>query len=152
MSMQLTPSGIGQAAMLGCVALGGIILFDAYGFYQSGAGILNDFNIHLLVEERVRLVFEIFVGIGLILFGAGVYTIAIGAIGIITALSLSAGMVWAYNDNGTAARPDSCVTIAFGETEKAWCLLDDDQDGTINWDETAGSKRNCDSQTYRKCQ
>lgn len=160
MAIHITPEGLGQSAMIGAIALGVGLGIDTYQFITHGTSFLNTFNVVINLDERVRGLAQAAISAGLIMFGAGFWTVQIGAAAIIGVVALSAGSLWTYTgERGTAATQTAEIGT-YTTTEKHqcpltkkqsdWCMEDTDGDGIANqFDEdfTAG-RTNCANRYY----
>lgn len=172
-SIQITPSGIGQTMMIAAVAVGGAMIADSIFFMTNGPSFLGYLNIAVALDERVRAVAEIAVGIMLAMFGLGLWTVQVGGIAIIAVMVLTLGNYWSImGSRGTANQHYTTVSTNRPAVQQAsaagaatryacplskkqsdWCDEDHDADGTKNrfdpyFNNKGQGMRNCRFQNY----
>ncbi len=145
-AIQITPDGIGQAAMLLIAGIGVALLVDCWSFVSDGPSFLSSFRIAIHLDERVRALAEFLLGIMLFLFGMGIWTVQVGAAAIITCLLLAMGNYWSTTEARGSANDSRTTTVhttknapthirrecPLTPAQKQWCKDDHDGDGTIN--------------------
>lgn len=162
--IQITPSGVGQTLMIICAFAGVALIIDSIMYMNDIKTLLNYIGLEVYLDERVRAVVLILIGLLAFMFGLGLWTIAVGAIAIATIVAMTYGNIWgatawegtrpntstvqtqqaqAQNTNNGATR----YRCPMEKANRDWCLEDHDNNGILNRDQR-DPNGNCDSKSF----
>ncbi len=165
-AIQITPDGIGQAGMLAIGALGVAMWFDAYLYARDMGDFFSTFQIAVHIDERLRVAAEIIIGLLLIMFAFGQWTVQVGAAAVFLSLAMALGNYWTVT-SGYGEQPAPETTVYTGQpqgnsgqlpanrhrcpltdAQLQWCKDDHDGDGTANqfdadFNENGNGRKNC---------
>lgn len=170
-SIQITPDGIGQAGMLAIGALGIAMWFDAYLYARDMGDFFSTFQIAVHIDERLRVAAELVIGLLLVMFAFGQWTVQVGAAAVFLSLAMALGNYWTITSGRGEQKPPQ-TTVYTGQQQGnagqlpanrkrcplvgeklAWCTQDHDKDGIINklddaFNSNGAGRRNCETGYY----
>lgn len=96
-SVHLSLEGFEQALMLTAIAVGSVIAIDSVLFMMEEPSLSGRFNVDVLLNDKIRGAAQLAIGVMLVMFGAGKWTVQIGWIAIASMVAMTSGVLWKYS-------------------------------------------------------